>query len=66
MKGIFKENLLLLRKRKGLTQPEFGKLIGIKIGQVSKYERGVSKPNVDLLIKMSEVLECSLDELAGK
>ena len=65
MKASFNENLTMLRKRKGLNQPEFGKLIGIKVGQMGKYETGKSVPDLKLLFKMCDVLECSLEDLAG-
>lgn len=66
MKSQFKENLLVLRKRKGFTQKQLGKRLGIGDVQLSKYERGLSSPGMSMLVKMSDVLNCTLDELVGK
>lgn len=56
-----------LRKEKGLTQEQLGNLLSeealISNKTISKWERGVSAPDIFLLPKLSEVLGVSIDEL---
>lgn len=51
------------RKRVGLSQEELAKKLGISQPAVAKWESGVSRPNILLLPKLAEVLECTVDEL---
>lgn len=51
------------RKRQGLTQEELAKKMGVSQVAVSKWESGVTRPNTSLLVKLAEVLECTVDEL---
>lgn len=62
----FKDILKDKRLAAGLTQTELGDKIGIDSKNISKYENGKSEPNIDTLTKMSEVFNCSVDELLGK
>ncbi|MBR6513580.1 MAG: helix-turn-helix domain-containing protein [Clostridia bacterium] len=55
--------LYILRSDAGLTQFQLGKLVGVSDKAVSKWENGVSKPQRDILYKLSEVLGVSIDEL---
>lgn|GEM_PF-6413832 len=52
-----------LRKEKGLTQDELAKLLGVTNQAVSKWENGLSYPDVALLTKLAEVLGISIDSL---
>ncbi|MFE6336214.1 helix-turn-helix domain-containing protein [Streptomyces sp. NPDC057806] len=49
--------LRLLRERKGLTQKEFGALVGYGPDAISAIERGVRTPQPDLLEKADEILD---------
>ncbi|MFD9001836.1 helix-turn-helix domain-containing protein [Streptomyces sp. NPDC059582] len=49
--------LKLLRERKGLTQREFGQLVGYGPDAVSAMERGVRIPRPEVLEKADELLE---------
>lgn len=51
------------RKRKKITQVQLAKELGVTQGAVSQWEKGLSFPDVRLLVKLSEVLECTVDEL---
>ena len=57
------ENIKFLRRDKGLTQQEFANQIGIKRSLVGAYEEGRADPRINNLIKMSEVLAVSIDDL---
>ncbi len=52
-----------LRMRRGLTQYQLGTLVGVSDKAVSKWENGSSKPQSNILYKLSEILEVSVDEL---
>lgn len=59
----FKETFLRLRKERGWTQQTIADLIGISVGQVKKYEKGTSAPNLALLGKIATAFGVSADEL---
>jgi transcriptional regulator with XRE-family HTH domain len=54
------------RLAKGLTQTELGKMVGVTQRVITYYEvRGVSPPP-DLLVRIADALDVSLDELFGR
>lgn len=61
----FGKRLRLTRKAKGLTQKELGEKIGVGRTTISEYESGKIVPRQDGLIKLSEVLNVSVDFLTG-
>lgn len=60
------ELILRYRKEHGLSQGEFGELLGVSAFAVSKWEREVCYPDIFLLSKLSDVLDISIDEMLGK
>lgn len=62
----FKSRLSTLRKLKGFSQAELADKIGVHTNIISRYERDLAKPSMELAAKISEVLEVSLDYLVGK
>lgn len=62
---MFSENLLELRKRKGLTQEELAIRINVVRQTISKWEKGLSVPDAETLTKLAEVLEVSVSQLLG-
>ncbi len=66
MKRICIDKMILAyRERKGMTQGQFGALFGVTAQAVSKWERTLCYPDITLLAELSEVLECSVEELLG-
>ena len=59
----FNEKLMMLRKNKNLSQEQLGNELNVARQTVSKWELGETTPEMDKLIKMSEIFEVSLDEL---
>ena len=51
------------RKKKKMTQGQLAERIGVTQGAISQWESGLTFPDVRLLVKISEVLECTVDEL---
>lgn len=59
----FNEKLIKLRKEMGLSQEELGNKLNVARQTVSKWELGETTPEMDKLIKMSEIFNITLDEL---
>lgn len=60
------DNMLLIRKKKGLSQADLGKMIGTSGDVIGRYERGDISPSVEVVSKIADVLEVSVDYLLGK
>lgn len=58
------ERIKLLRQERKWTQAELAEKLGIHQKQISAYERGVNLPSTDILIKLAEVFDVTLDYLA--
>lgn len=54
------------RKMKGWTQEQLAELVGVSSVAVSKWERGISVPEVELLCKLADLFGVSVDELLGR
>lgn len=69
MKGdshkMLSKNLKIFRKRKGLTQENVAEALNIVRQTISKWEKGISVPDADMLIRLAEVLDVSVSELIG-
>jgi len=61
----FGERTAKLRKDKGLSREELGKLIGTSGPIVGRYERGAMKPSIDIASRIASALNVSLDYLVG-
>lgn len=59
----FNEKLIKLRKEMGISQEELGNKLNVARQTVSKWELGETTPEMDKLIKMSEIFNITLDEL---
>ena len=62
---MFNENLKTLRKVKGLSQEELAIRLNVVRQTISKWEKGLSVPDADMLITIAEILETSVSELLG-
>ena len=61
----FAERLKELRKQAHLTQVELAKRLGIGQSSYADWERGKKKPTQENLVKISQVLNVSIDYLVG-
>lgn len=61
----FGERLKELRRAAGYTQSQFAEKLNVHLQTVSKWERGVSEPDVALLGEMAAALNVPLERLAG-
>lgn len=62
---MFSENLKILRKQKGLSQEALAMRLNVTRQTVSKWEKNLSVPDADMLVRLSEVLEVSVSSLLG-
>lgn len=60
------ENIKTIRKSKGLSQEELAVKLNVVRQTVSKWENGLSVPDSDLLISISEALETPVSTLLGE
>ena len=62
---MLSENIKNIRKNKGLTQEELASELNVVRQTVSKWEKGLSVPDAELLTKLAEVLETDVSTLLG-
>ena len=60
------ECILNFRKERGITQGQFGALLGVSAASVSKWERESCYPDIFLLADISNIIGVSIDEMMGK
>ncbi|HIW51350.1 MAG TPA: helix-turn-helix domain-containing protein [Candidatus Blautia intestinavium] len=63
---MLNENIKAIRKSKGLSQQELAVKLNVVRQTVSKWEQGLSVPDSDMLISISEVLETPVSTLLGE
>lgn len=62
----FGDYMMLLRKKKKLSQAALGELIGTSGDVVGRYERGDITPSIEVVSKIADALQVSIDYLIGK
>lgn len=62
---IFTESLKTLRKQKGFSQEELATRLHVVRQTISKWEKNLSVPGADTLIRLAEILEVSVSKLLG-
>ncbi len=63
---MLKENIKLIRKSKGLSQEELAIKLNVVRQTISKWEQGLSVPDAEMLITISEVFETPVSTLLGE
>ena len=48
-----------------ISQIELAEKIGVTQNTISQWETGSRRPNIDMLVKLTEVFGCTADELLG-
>ncbi len=64
MPNVLSERIAALRKERGLTQEQLGKMVGVSYQAVGKWEKG-GAPDVELLPVLARALGVSIDALFG-
>ena len=62
---MFSDNLIQLRKLKGLSQEELAEKVGVSRQTLSKWEVGESLPDIEKSRALADVFDVSLDELVS-
>ena len=57
------ENVMTLRKKRGFSQSMLAKMAGSTRASVALIESGSSNPTLEVLLKISQALKISIDEL---
>ena len=57
------EKIMALRKQRGWSQEELAQQLSVSRQSVSKWESGASAPDLDKILKMSEIFDVSTDAL---
>ena len=63
---MLKDNLKTLRKNKGLSQEELSVKLHVVRQTISKWEQGLSVPDAEMLINISELFETPVSEILGE
>ncbi|MCP4487287.1 MAG: helix-turn-helix domain-containing protein [Gammaproteobacteria bacterium] len=62
----FSERLKQLRANRNITQVRLAELLEVDPRVYNRWERGTATPQFDTIIKIANILQVSLDELAGR
>jgi putative transcriptional regulator len=63
---MLKDNLKILRKNKGLSQEELSIKLNVVRQTISKWESGLSVPDAEMLISISEVFDTPVSKILGE
>ena len=63
---MFAKKLKELRAEKNLTQKQLAEKLILSKNSICEYEKGRSEPNIETLIKLADILDCSIDYLVGR
>ncbi len=59
---IISEKIKEYRRQNGLTQEEFGKLLGVSAQAISKWEREECYPDITFLPELAALLSCNVND----
>lgn len=60
------ENLKILRQEFGLTQKQIASILNIKTNTYNQYEKGIREPKIEILKKLANYYNCSIDFVLGR
>ena len=63
---MLEQRLKELRKRENITQVQFAKIFDISAGTIAMWETGKREPSIDMLVKIANYFDVSVDYLLGK
>jgi len=64
--SVFAERLRLLREARHITQTRLASLLEVDPRVYNRWERGIATPQFDTVVRIADILQISLDELAGR
>ncbi len=60
------EHILILRKKHNLSQSALGKKVDTSGDIIGRYERDIMMPSIEVIMKIADALNVSIDFLVGK
>jgi transcriptional regulator with XRE-family HTH domain len=66
LERTFPERFKALREQFGYTQDTLGKRINVTAATINRYEKGLRKPDPDMLCLLTDLFETSVDDLLGR
>lgn len=66
MEHLIGQRLTELRVKKSLTQDEMAEKLGIKRARYNSWENDISRPDLDMLMKLADFHKMTIDELVGR
>ncbi len=63
---MLKDNIQQMRKSKGLSQEELAIKLNVVRQTISKWEQGLSVPDSEMLVRISDIFETSVSTLLGE
>ena len=66
MLDFISKSIVSNRKKRGLTQEELAEKLDVSSAAISKWERGISTPELSMVCKIADCFEISVDELLGR
>lgn len=63
---ILAEKLTLLRENRKIFQKDLADLLGLSVGTISNYEKGIHEPNMSTLSRIADFYGVSTDYLLGR
>ena len=61
--NYFAYNLKVLRKEKGISQPQLAESLGVSKGMISFWENEICEPTANNIIAVAKFFNISIDEL---
>lgn len=65
-KEVFYENLKRLRQERGISSAQFADAISMSRSSVTRWNKGERLPSIDVLWRIADYFDVSLDELVGR
>ncbi|MFL9868426.1 helix-turn-helix transcriptional regulator [Paraburkholderia fungorum] len=64
--SVFAERLRLLRFARKMTQLRLAELLEVNPRVYNRWERGLATPQFDTVVRIADIFQITLDELAGR
>lgn len=61
----FADRLRDLRQDHDMQQTQLAEMLNLKSSAISKYEKNITQPSIDTLIKLSHIFDVTIDYLVG-
>ena len=64
--SVLGNRIKMLRQNLGLSREDLSRKLGVSYSAVAMYEQGNREPNSEIIIKLCEIFNCSIDYLIGR